>query len=940
MGLHTGEPRVGQERYVGIGVHRAARIGAAGHGGQALLSSTTKELAEEDLPAGVTIRDLGERRLKDLQQPQRLYQLEIEGLQVKFAELNTLDVELRRRRRRMYAGSALIGVLAAAVVVPVFAFAQGDSNSGVVVRGNAVALVDPSSNRVSDAVSVGARPGDLAVGSGAVWVANRDDQSVSRIDPATDTVTRTLSVAQTPTGLAASSGAVWVVGSDPSGPLVTVRRIDPRFDTVTETGRIGNVVPGGAGTVAASGATVWVAPSTGLLTRLNATSGRPVQTVDPNAGPAAVAVGDGAVWVADSDANTVTRVDPTGLLTAISVGHGPSGIAVGAGGVWVVDTLDNAVVRIDPSTRAVTTTVPVGRSPAGVTVGAGSVWVANSGDGTVSRIDPAAGKVTQTIDVGGSPQQLVSSQGRIWVTVDEQAIANAPAAGSGGTLRVSSQHDVDFMDPALAFVPISWQLLDATCAKLVNYPDRPAPAGSRLVPEVAQALPTRSADGKTYTFTIRRGFRFSPPSNQPVTAQTFRYSIERSLSATMKSPAQPFMDNIVGATAYMAGKAAHISGIAAQGNRLTIRLLAPEPDLITRLGLPFFCAVPIGTPLDPNGVRTIPSAGPYYVSSYTPGQGIVLKRNPNYTGSRPHHFARIQVTVGVSHHNADAQVEAGRSDYPLDGIDPADAASINAHYGPNSPAARKGRQQYFATAQLGLDYIVLNTHRPLFRNARLREAVNYAINRRALARVGPIFGGPPDRPTDHYLPPGMPGATNTPTYPLTPNLAAAKRLAGNQQRTAILYTCNNPTCRQLTQIIKTNLAAIGITVIAKTFPLPALTQRAGTPGEPFDLSLTEGWAADYPDPYDFLNYVLETGGQVAPPFHDPNYTPKLAAAAQLTGPTRYLTYGKLATQIARNAAPWIAYGNFTSQDFFSSRIGCQTYQPVYGTDLTNLCTRH
>ena len=94
MGLHTGEPKVGAERYVGIGVHRAARIGAAGHGGQVLLSWTTKGLAEEDLPAGVTIRDLGERRLKDIEQPQRLYQLVIDGLVSEFGPLKTLDVEL------------------------------------------------------------------------------------------------------------------------------------------------------------------------------------------------------------------------------------------------------------------------------------------------------------------------------------------------------------------------------------------------------------------------------------------------------------------------------------------------------------------------------------------------------------------------------------------------------------------------------------------------------------------------------------------------------------------------------------------------------------------------------------------------------------------------------------------------------------------------------
>ena len=165
MGLHTGEPRVGEQRYVGIGVHRAARIAAAGHGGQVLLSSTTRELAEEDLSPGVSIRDLGERRLKDIDQPQHLYQLVIVGLQSDFGQLRTLDVELRRRRRRMYASSAAIGVVAAAVAIPVFAFGQGGSPSAVTVQGDAVAAIDPGSNRVVGAVSVGARPSELAAGS-------------------------------------------------------------------------------------------------------------------------------------------------------------------------------------------------------------------------------------------------------------------------------------------------------------------------------------------------------------------------------------------------------------------------------------------------------------------------------------------------------------------------------------------------------------------------------------------------------------------------------------------------------------------------------------------------------------------------------------------------------------------------------------------------------
>ena len=146
---------------------------------------------------------------------------------------------------------------------------------------------------------------------------------------------------------------MWVVESDtsPTASLtssVFVDRIDPEFDTPSGRVRIGNVIPSGPGVVAAQGNSVWVAPSTGLLTRLNATTAKVAYQRDPNASPAGIAIGDGAVWLTDTEADNVVRVDPTGLLTPIPVGSGPTAIAVGAGGVWVVDSLDDAVVRIDP----------------------------------------------------------------------------------------------------------------------------------------------------------------------------------------------------------------------------------------------------------------------------------------------------------------------------------------------------------------------------------------------------------------------------------------------------------------------------------------------------------------------------------------------------------------------------------------------------------------
>src|SRR5439155_10689471 len=84
MGLHTGEPTRAVEGYVGLDVHRAARLCAVGHGGQVLLSDATRALVEQALPDGVGLRDLGEHRLKDLQRPEHIFQLDVSGLPAEF----------------------------------------------------------------------------------------------------------------------------------------------------------------------------------------------------------------------------------------------------------------------------------------------------------------------------------------------------------------------------------------------------------------------------------------------------------------------------------------------------------------------------------------------------------------------------------------------------------------------------------------------------------------------------------------------------------------------------------------------------------------------------------------------------------------------------------------------------------------------------------------
>ena len=850
-----------------------------------------------------------------------------------------------RRGRLVRNQRLLVVVLASAAAVAVAAAAifvwSDHSVPATPITGNAVAIIDPRSNRVTGQIAVGAGPRALALGNGSLWVANTLDQNVSRVDLASGNVTRVIAVGGVPKSLAMGRNVVWVIRRRPDGYPELIR-IDPRFDVVAPGRRLlpgGDPQPYARASVAAGPDGVWAAAEGGLLQRLDPAGKAVTARIDTRNSLASVAVGAGGVWASDSHGNSVARIDPVrNLVTATTpVGNGPDAMAVGEGAVWVADRRDGAVVRIDPATSSVTTTIRVGRGPTGIAVGLGSVWVANSRDGTVSRIDPLRNKVVQTIRVGGSPQAIAVGDGRVWVSVQTALFRPGIQAG---VLRVASI-GIDSLDPAIGYTFDSWAIQYVTCANLLNYPDRPAPAGTRLVPEVAAAMPRRSADGKSYTFTIRPGFRFSPPSNAPVTAQTFKFSIERALSPKIPDgPGRSFAADIVGVQAYEAGEAKHISGIKVRGNTLTIRLTGVSPDIVSRLAQPLFCPVPLGTPVEATGVQTVPSAGPYYVASYRPEQGAVLKRNPNYHGPRPHAFDEIDYEASTGSAQNVREIEAGTSDFAVVSDLPAtQLTSLATRYGPGSPAARAGKQRYFVNPLLGFVYLALNTSRPLFANADLRKAVNYALDRRAIASE------PSAQPTDQYLLPGIPGFRDTHVYPLAPDLAQAKRLARGRGGRAVLYAGVESFDREMAQLIKAELAPIGIDVQIKSFPGFAVGHLTARRGEPFDMALVS-WYVAYPDPSNILNYLFDgrsiraTANSNLSYFDDQAYNRKLAAAARLTGSQRYAAYQALDADLLRNAAPAAPLFNFAESELFSARIGCQVYQPVYQIDLAALCLKH
>jgi YVTN family beta-propeller protein len=844
---------------------------------------------------------------------------------------SALGLEKPSRARWPFVAAGAGAALLAGALLLALTTGHGGSQRLTPVPGNTLVAIDPHSNRTSEEIPVGTRPGGLASGFGSLWVANRDDATVSQVDPASGRVARTYPVGESPSGIAVAGGSIWVAGTSPTQRRVAVLRLDPQFGIVQRTATIDAVAPGTGASIAADGSSLWVAPATGLLSRLDPRSGRVVAQLDPGIGPISAAARAGGVWLTDDLAGTLTEVAASRRPRSIPVGDGPSAVAVGDGSIWVADTMDDTVVRIDPRTRRRLSVTHVGRGPSGLAIGLKSVWVANSQDGTVTRIDASSGRVIATIPVGSSPQSIVVADGRVWVSVQTR-IGAAQTARAGG-VAVLNTTGLGF---AAGLNPADAQIGYATCARLVNYPDAPAPAGQRLIPELAQTMPTVSRDGRTYTFVIRPGFRFSPRSGQVVTAATVAYTLERNLSKPVSGGDPGILSSIAGAPAYAAGRTNRLAGIVAHGNRLTIRLTAPQPDLLWRLAQTT-CVVPIGTPFDANlNALTFPSAGPYYVSSYVAGQGVVLSRNPNYGGERPHHLDRIELTLGVSYRRTMREVEAGTVDFAADGVPLSDAARLAAKYGRGSPAAKAGAQQYFVDPFAELDFLVLNTHRPLFRSARLRRAVNFAVDRRALSALGQPYVQRGLRPTDQYIPPGIPGFRDAHVYPFTPDLQTARRLAGPRRRTAVMYTCNDANCKQVAALVSANLAKIGIEVRVKTFNGNGYFQRLAKPGAAYDIAAM-GWLADGLDPWDFLNLLLE--GNVLPTFDDPEYRAKLAAAAALSGTRRYLAYARLDADLARNAAPWVAYGNAVDHDFFSARIGCQVYNPIWGVDLAALCLR-
>lgn len=529
---------------------------------------------------------------------------------------------------------------------------------------------------------------------------------------------------------------------------------------------------------------------------------------------------------------------------------------------------------------------------------------------------------------------------------EEAPCGNDPPAAN--TLRGELNVDIDFVDPALSYYVPAWQIEYTACAKLLNYPDLGRPEGGRLYPEVAAAMPTVSSDGLTYTFTIRPGYQFSPPSNEPVRAQNFEFALERVLNPAMASPGEVFFRDIASIES------------SPDGATLTITLDEPAGDFLARLTMPFSCPLPTSTPIAPNGIQApVPSGGPYYISRWVHKSLIEVKENPNYTGPRPHNFDTIRIQIGNALETIKLNIQTGATDFG--DIPPAAHEELQTQYGPGSPAAAAGHQQYFSYSAPTVLYLAMNHDRPLFGvdpldpdnpngNVKLKQAVNHAIDRTAMAA---LRGFDAATPTDQHLPFGVTGFRDAPIYPNSPDLITARQLAGCTApyddkttcplRTGVLYCSNRAPAPDTCKNVRAQLLEIGLDLEIKEFPRATQFELTGRRGEKFDMTL-DGWHADYYDPFDYL-FLLD-GTTIGPAnntnfayFNNEDYNDDIAAANLLYGAAREDAFGALDVAIARDAAPWAPYAVPNDRYFFSERVGCHTYVPAYTISLGALCHR-
>jgi len=845
----------------------------------------------------------------------------------RFAGSQELTWVRRRARRLLVIGSALAVAAAACIVAVARPWAEEPTG----LPADSVGLIDSSGGRAGTPVMVGS-PAGLAYGDGSVWAVDSAEGAVSRIDPATHAV-QTIPVGTDPAAVTVTGQDAWVANSGDG----TVSQINTTTNTVVQKIPVGNIPVA----IASGPSGVWVAnqgddtvdridPAAGAVTRRN---------IGVGGLPDGIAVGRDAVWVANSEDGTVTRIDPdTGQPGGpMPVGAGPAGIVVTAAAVWVANSLDLTVSRLDPATGRQKALITVGDGPGALAAASDGIWVSDQFNATLDRIDPRTDLVDRVVSVGSSPQGIAVARSGVWVA----ARPFAAASHRGGTLtevmawplRIDPVLDASGTTPALAGV------YDG----LVAFRKAGGTQGDTLVPDLAVTLPRPADGGTTYTFTLRRGIRYS--TGALVRASDFRRGLQRELSL---GDFPDYYEGIRGAQACHQNQPCDLpAGILTNdaAGTVTFHLGQADPDFLYKLAKLMAAPAPPGAPGHLiNRAPFLPGTGPYMISHYGPDPPLTLVRNPYFRqwsyAAQPAGYPNvIRIERMDDPRKQQSAVASGRADLVDFSFDGQSHRSLAIRY----PA------RVHSGLKLSTTFLFLNTRQPPFTSLKARQAINYAIDRDQIIQL--LHAGSPGQatPTCQVLPAGFP--SYQPYCPYTagakdgawhsPDLATAARLARESGTTHVPVTVSidkdfgeDAAGSYLVGVLKGLGYRANLRSVADTdFYATARNAR-----NKIQLGLT-GWAVDIPSSSDFFAQVLTCRSF----YQDPTSTDNLAEfcdphadqlvsqarAAQQTDPAAARKLWAQADRVITDQAPWVPLYNESGIWFVSARVrNCQE-SPYY-----------
>ncbi len=829
----------------------------------------------------------------------------------------------RTRRKRLAAIGLAATTAAAAIVVAIVGPARDGAAGPAEFETAAIVAFNPATGERTAAVPVGLAPSGVAAGFGALWATDTDSQSVLRIDPSAHSVTRRIHVDGGPSAIAAGSGAVWVVNSVAG----SVTKIAPGSNRVVKTVQVGN----GPNSICVSKDAVWVSTADDqTIVRIDSRTGR-MRTIAVDTSPTELACAAKAVWASSSASGTVTQFNAaTGEpIQPIDTGAGASGLALAGGYLWVANTLAGTLSKVDPG-RGVIDTVRLGADdgPTKLASGADGLWVSNELAGTVARIDPQRAVAVRTVKVGNRPRNLALVDGSLWVGVHASA-----ALHRGGTLRLvetNKRWRVNDFYPG-DWLPFPAQILSITNDGLTAFRRTGSQAGAAVVPDLARSLPRPTDGGRTYFFQLRPGIHYS--DDELVRPSDIRRSVERSVPAGI-----PFFLGISGAARCRGPHTCDLSGGIVTDDRagtIAFHLAAPDPAFLFKLAQPSAVAVPPGSAAN----RAPPATGPYMFARRQPRSALKLVRNPRFrqwsSAAKPGgNVDAISVRFATSGTGARA-VERGRADYVQTTL--SDTHDLDA-------AFRRYPGQVHTSTQPLTTYIFLSPGVPPFDNVDVRRAVNLAVDRRALVSL--LGGRRVAEPTCQNLPPNFPAYR--PYCPDTangrawgrPRLAAARRLVARSHTRGMRVTVWSPSApreplvraRFITRVLK----RLGYRASLHLVPP---SSYFNIPWHSIQVSIF-GFNADYPAASSILP-TFRCGYPEPPLFCDRTADRMMNRARRLEAGNQTQAnaiWAKVDRRLVDRGASVPVYNN-KAVDFVSRRVGNYQHHPQWGILLDQLWVR-